>query len=113
GEIVTNTGVGEGITVTLALAWLVPSVTVTTTEDLLATSRGATYRPLGEIVPTTASPPAVPFTNHSGPAVGVAYLMLLKLVLRKTEAVNCCDAPACTTAVVGEIRSEPEVSQIR
>ena len=66
------------------------AVTVTLSCELVV---GAEYRPEVEIVPAVAVPPAVPFTSQ-------ATLLSVGPV---TAAENCCDAPAVTVAVVGEI----------
>ena len=48
-----------------------------------------------EIVPTVEFPPCIPFTAQ----------VTEVFVPPVTEALNCCDRPACTVAVVGEIET--------
>ncbi|MFY9731706.1 MAG: hypothetical protein WB723_19450 [Candidatus Acidiferrales bacterium] len=52
---------------------------------------GAVYKPLGEIVPTLAFPPATPFANH----------VTLLFVVPVTVAWNCCDWLKGTLTCVG------------
>ena len=66
------------------------AVTVTLSCELVV---GAEYRPEVEIVPAVAVSPTVPFTSQ----------VTLLSVGPVTAAENCCDAPAVTVVVVGEI----------
>ena len=66
------------------------ALTVTLSCELVV---GEEYRPEVEIVPAVAVPPTVPFTSQ----------VTLLSVGPVTAAENCCDAPAVTVAVVGEI----------
>ena len=53
---------------------------------------GAVYRPLAEIVPKPACPPAIQFTLHT------TSVLLVPL----TVALNCCVAPGGTVAELGD-----------
>ena len=83
------------VTVTVADADFVVSacetaVTVTVPEGAVA---GAVYKPEVEIVPTVVFPPVVLFTCQ----------VTAVFVEPVTVAVNCCVAPVCREAVVGEM----------
>lgn len=54
---------------------------------------GAVYLPAEEIVPTTLLPPAMPFTAQETDV----------FVVPLTDAVNCCDCPNSTDALVGDM----------
>ena len=54
------------------------------------------YRPVAEIVPTNEFPPTTPATSQ----------FRALLVVPETVAVNCCDLPTCTLALLGDIVTE-------
>jgi hypothetical protein len=67
------------------------AVTVTTLG--LGTVAGAVYKPVAEIVPTVALPPATLFTAQ--------VTALLKLPVPCTTAANCCVWPTTTLTILG------------
>lgn len=71
-------------------------VAVTVTVLGFGTEAGEVKKPLLEIEPTVELPPTVPFTLQFTPV----------LELLVTVAVNCCVAPTCTDADVGEMAIE-------
>jgi hypothetical protein len=101
GEIVTDTGVGAGRIVTVALADCVEAkaLCALTTTGLVGTVAGALYKPVEEIVPTEEFPPATPPTSQ----------FTAVLVVPETVAVNCCERPTPTLALPGEIVTDTGV----
>jgi hypothetical protein len=101
GEIVTDTGVGAGRIVTVALADCVEAkaLCAVTTTGLVETVAGVLYKPVEEIVPTEEFPPTIPPTSQ----------FTAVLVVPETVAVNCCDRPICTLALPGEIVTDTGV----
>jgi hypothetical protein len=71
------------------LSALLDAVTVIVGGDAIA--RGAVYKPLGEIVPAVALPPATPPANH----------VTLLFDVPVTIAWNCCDWLRATLTCVG------------
>ncbi len=68
------------------------------TEAGLGRAVGAVYTPVALILPTVASPPAVPFTDHVTDW-SITFLML---------ALNCCVSPERTLAVAGVTVTDEE-----
>jgi hypothetical protein len=101
GEIVTDTGVGAGRIVTVALADCVEAkaLCAVTTTGLVEAVAGALYKPVVEIVPTEEFPPAIPPTSQ----------FTAVLAVPETVAVNCCDRPTCRLALPGEIVTDTDV----
>jgi hypothetical protein len=94
GETVTVIA-GAAVIVTVALSNFVLSATetaVTVTATGFGIVAGAVYNPPAVIVPTVASPPAVPLTSHVT-AVFAEFA---------TVAVNCCVPFTATLGVFGE-----------
>ena len=81
GEIDTETGVGAGRIVTVALAELggFAALCAVTVTGLVGTLDGAVYIPPAEIVPTEEFPPAMPAASQ----------FTAELVVPETVAVNC------------------------
>jgi hypothetical protein len=88
----------DGVTVTVAFAELSEAIALwaVIVTGFAGALDGAVYRPVEEIVPTDEFPPATPPTNQ----------FTAVLVVPETVAANCCDRPACTFALVGEIETE-------
>ena len=95
-------GVGTGVgALILAVALAEDAVfatlvAVTVTDPPAGTEAGAVYKPDEVTVPVVVLPPATPFTDHVVPV----------LLVPETVAVNCCLAPTCKVAEVGEIVTE-------
>ena len=98
----TETGVGAGRIVTVALAKLVEfaALCAVTVTRLVGTLDGAVYKPPAEIVPTEEFPPTIPLTSQFAAV----------FVVPETVAVNCCDRPTWTFALVGEMETETGVA---
>jgi len=98
----TETGVGAGRIVTVALAELVEfaALCAVTVTRLVGTLDGAVYRPVDEMVPTDEFPPRMPPTNQ----------FTAVFVVPETVAVTCCDRPTWTFALVGEMETETGVA---
>jgi hypothetical protein len=94
----TETGVGAGRIVSVALAELVEfaALWAVTVTKLVGTPDGAVYKPVEEIVPTDELPPRMPPANQ----------FTAVFVVPETVAVNCCDRPTWTFALVGEMETE-------
>jgi hypothetical protein len=65
---------------------------VARTVTLLAARSGAVYSPAEVMRPTVSSPPAIPFTDQ----------LTAVFELPVTVAVNCCESPPWTLALLGE-----------
>src|SRR5262252_3374842 len=98
GNMDTEIDGGAGLMVTGALpvaevCATLCAVTITPPEG---TAAGAVYIPAEEMVPTVGFPPAAPFTSH------VTELF----VVPETVALNGCDWPTCSVALVGNMDTE-------
>ncbi len=91
-----------GVIVTVAFAELVEAkaLCAVTVTGFAGTLDGAVYRPVDEIVPTDEFPPRMPPTNQ----------FTAVFVVPETVAVNCCDRPTWTFALVGEMETETGVA---
>ena len=98
--VVIDTLAAVEVTVTVELACCVESAALTAVTATAPAGAGgvagAVYKPLEEIVPTVAFPPAIPFT----------FQVTAVLEVPLTVAVNCFEVETATDALVGDIDTE-------